>query len=492
MRHKARQSLDLYWPSAFWIFGALGTILFAGVLTALSPRFGYGWDVIDMPVPTLTALLVSAGVIYFVGVALATKSQFSIPFGNQKTALALMVVAGVVARLILLASEPALEDDYQRYLWDGAVTANGFNPYAVTPEQVTDAGDAHPLSSLAKSSGLVLERVNHPSLTTIYPPVAQAAFALAHIMKPFSLVAWRSVLFVADVATLALIIALLGLVKRSPLWSAVYWWNPVVLKEFFNSAHMDGLILPFVLGALYLALRMRPLSATIALACAVGIKIWPALLLPLVWRRAIKQRSQLIVCGLIFCLICAVWFLPYLSAGLNENSGIVAYAERWTTNSPLFASLHSLLSVVFSSTTEPGTIASQLARFIVASCVSVIALLMAVRSINSSTDFITRALVIVAALIFLSPAIYPWYTVWMLPLLVIVPYLGLILVSATIPLYYSFFYFAARETASVYDAIIVWLVWVPVWVLCAKTLFDAYWSGKAETLDSEEHAARKV
>ena len=49
------------------------------------------------------------------------------------------------------------------------------------------------LDELLHEAGVILERINYPGLTTVYPPVAQAAFALAYWLKPWSLDAWRLV-----------------------------------------------------------------------------------------------------------------------------------------------------------------------------------------------------------------------------------------------------------------------------------------------------------
>lgn len=502
MRDTPRQLNHLHWPSVLWISSALGLVVFAACLTQLSGQFGYDRDVIDMPVARLVALLVGAGVIFVSGVVAAKKlsqtpaTDGSCPLGSVKLALAVMIVAGVVARLILFASEPALEDDYQRYLWDGAVVADGINPYATAPREVLRAAPGqHALSEIAAASGPIVGRINHPDLTTIYPPLTQAAFAIAHVLKPFSLVSWRGVLLVADFATLVLILVLLGVLGRSPLWAAVYWWNPVVLKEFFNSAHMDVLILPFVLGALILALRARPVHATGALACAVGVKVWPVLLLPLIWRQAIQTRFQLLLCGLIFAGLCCLWMLPYLAAGVGDNSGLLAYAQRWTTNSPIFASVRSLLTLVLSQFGDPLAAtggASAIARLLMAGVVSLVAVMMAVKPIQDANDLITRALVIVATLVLLSPAIYPWYTLWMLPFLALIPHVGLILVSATIPLYYSYFYFAAREAAGLYQTVVVWVVWIPVWVGIARSVLATEWSPFRDPEQSACQTAKEV
>lgn len=469
MRDQTRKLITALGPSALWLSGALGLVLFAWTLTRLSQRFGYDWAVYDMPVLTLTALLVTAGVFFFAAVVLAKLRLGLGQFSKPSIALAIMIAAGLAARIVLFASEPALEDDYQRYFWDGAVVAHGVNPYQTAPQAVIDAGPDHSLANIARQSGPVLQRVNHKHLTTIYPPLAQTAFAIAHFVKPFSLMSWRSVVLVFDVATLALILALLAHLNKSLLWSAVYWWNPIVLKEFFNSAHMDALILPFVLGALYLAIKARPISATVAVGCAVGTKVWPIVLAPLIWRHAIENRRQVLVCAAVLAGMCAIWLMPYLAVGLGENSGTASYAQRWTINSPFFTTVRSGLRWMLSNFADPvraAEWASLSARALMALIAGVIALGLTVKPTRDATDFLTRALIIVAAVIFLAPAIYPWYTLWMAPLLALVPQLALLLLYATIPLYYSYFHFAAREVTNLYQNGMVWIVWSPVWLAC--------------------------
>ncbi len=48
--------------------------------------------------------------------------------------------------------------------------------------------------------------MNHSYLRSIYPPVAQAAFALAHWIGPWEVSAWRLVLLLFDTMTLGLLI----------------------------------------------------------------------------------------------------------------------------------------------------------------------------------------------------------------------------------------------------------------------------------------------
>ena len=195
-----------------WVGIAVVTCGYALLIAILSRQFGYDRDVADMPVLLATACFVGAGLLFAAILPGRISASANLEAGGTAQLLAIVLVGGLIARLILFASEPILEDDYLRYLWDGAVSAHAMNPYDVAPRTVIDAGPAHPLSGLAADSGPVLRRINHPQLPTIYPPVAQAAFAFAHWISPWSLTAWRSVLMLCDAATL---LALLGLLKET-------------------------------------------------------------------------------------------------------------------------------------------------------------------------------------------------------------------------------------------------------------------------------------
>ena len=429
-------------------------------VACMSRWFGYDIDVVDMPIPALTALLVAAGVAYVVVVPRLV-SAAPVVGHSRRSAFVLMVAAGLAARLVLFASEPILEDDYQRYLWDGAVTASGHNPYIYSPQAVIAGGQAHPLGVIAARSGMVLKRIGHPELTTVYPPLAQAAFALATRIAPFSLTAWRGVVLVFDLATLALIVVWLGTLGRSPLWAAVYWWNPVVIKELFNSAHMDGLLAPFVLAALLLA-RHRPLLATAAVGFAFGVKFWPALLLPLIWRPLASNWRRLAVAGLVFAPFAVVALWPQIAAGLDRGAGLVAYAGTWSRNSALYPALETLIGWGVG-----GAHAPLVARGLICVALVATAVGLAWRPIGSPGDLVGRATLLVGALFLLIPAQYPWYSVWLAPLLAIHPIRGLLLLPAVLPLYELFFYFAAREMPDVFTRFIVWAIWIPVWIMLA-------------------------
>jgi len=77
------------------------------------------------------------------------------------------------------------------------------------------------------------------------------------------------------------------------------------------------------------------------------------------------------------------------------------------------------------------------------------------------------ALTVAALLFLLSPTAYPWYYVWVLPFLCLVPVRGLLLLGILLPFYYLRFDMEKWGNAHLFDQYIVWLEFGPVLVLLA-------------------------
>ncbi len=178
------------------------------ILSFLSDHFSPETPLRDRPVLLLVLILTLSGVLYIFTVFRALNSF------NAGAMLGFVLFIGLALRLVMFFSTPMLEDDYFRYLWDGAVTANGINPYKYSPEQVIQNRDVPvELRRLAGESGDIIHRINHPHIRSIYPPVTQALFALSYIIKPWSLLPWRAILLVFDIAALALVLYSLNLMR---------------------------------------------------------------------------------------------------------------------------------------------------------------------------------------------------------------------------------------------------------------------------------------
>ncbi len=432
-------------------------------LFLLSFEFSDARENIEEPILPLVGLEVVAGLCFLITIGKLQSIQ------PRKGVLAWIISIGAALRLLMWPSAPILEDDYYRYLWDGGVLAHGSNPYVHAPKEFhADAPgyDGLPanLQRLAEDSGTIVERINHPHLRSVYPPVAQAAFALAHWIYPWSLMAWKLVLLVFDLATLLLLLRLLKSLEL-PSWAiAVYWWNPLLIKEIYNSGHLDVIALPFVLGAVISANRKRFYIMAVLLALSVGAKIWPIILLPLFLRSTSPGNLKRFGVLTLFTLLTSAIFWPVLSAGFDDNSGFFAYGKTWEMNDALFTLITWGVRFILGGRGEDPDPAQVSLIVRIAAATLVLAWIGRIlwRQIDDPADLCRRCLSILAVAFFLSPTQFPWYSLWMLPFLVVSPRLSLMSLTVFLPFYYLRFHLQARGNAELFDAGIVWFEFLPV------------------------------
>ncbi len=415
------------------------------------------------PIVWLVGIGMGAGAIYLIlcrSIIGQGKREFRLT-----GAFTWLLLVGLLMRLVLLPSTPMLENDYLRYLWDGSVVAAGQNPFAFAPQSVINGAAPPTLQELGMSSGGLLESVTYPLLRSIYPPVAQASFLLANWLEPWSLMAWRTVIFGFDLVSFGLLLTILRQLALPITWAAIYWCNPLIVKEFFNSAHMDAVLVPFLLAALLLILKNRSGWAASMLAFAAGCKIWPALLMPSLLRPFVQQWRKGVAPLLIFVALATLFSAPVLLAGLNEDSGFVAYGRSWQRNDAVFGVIAWLAGQTLDILSLDFLDAGRVARFAVALVVVATALGINRKDLSEPIDVVHRFLFVAALLFLLSPTQYPWYFSWLLPFLAILPSLPLLLLTALLPLYYLRFYFEASDAGASAETILAWIQFGPVLAL---------------------------
>ena len=423
----------------------LGLVVVQIAVAILSRRFSFDADLGRMPLIEFFALQLLASVLYLLSVAFILRVRVDRPW------LIVLLAIGLCMRVLLFDTTPILEIDFYRYLWDGAVVANGHNPYLLSP---TQAGESD-LAGLARQSGPVIDRINYADLRTIYPPLTQLFFALSHGLDSWSLNAWRLVLLLADTGGLLLILGVLKTLQKPLHWSLIYWWNPLLLQQTYNALHMDVLLVAPLVAALWLLIKQRHRLAAATLAIAAGIKLWPLLLLPFALRPLLPQPRRLVETFIVVTGILTLAVLPLLYFGLGEQSGLGSFAQHWQRNSAIYPLLESIISLV---TDDP----AGLTRILIAiTLIAVVAWLN--RSPAASPEIMVRQLLWVTALLFLlSPAQFPWYTIWLLPLLCFNPSAPLLLLMALMPIYYLKFWFLARGEPQAFDQGLVWIQYLPV------------------------------
>jgi len=307
----------------------------------ISIKFVLGTDTFSHPYKSFVAGLIIAGVAWILLIPLFKRLPHL-----TKGAFWGLVVFGVMFRVLFIGSTPIYEDDWNRYLWDGAVTIEGHNPYKHPPEVTfivrQDAPqDIKDLQALSGRHGGFTTRINNPHLTTIYPPVAMAVFVVSAKIKPFDLNVLRGVYIVIDALSLWLLIKALSLYGRNTFWALLYWLNPMLIYSVYNAAHMDIILVPFLLSALILV-KTRPLWAGIALGFAAAVKFWPLILGPALLRHYRTRYVTFVIGGALAGITALFLTLPMLFT-LSDNSGLSVYSAEWQRSNFLFGYIETLV-----------------------------------------------------------------------------------------------------------------------------------------------------
>lgn len=218
-------------------------------------------------------------------------------------------------------------------------------------------------------------------------------------------------MFLFDLWVLFLIYSLLKEYKKPLIFLAIYWLNPIVVHEFFSSAHMDILTLPFSLLSLKYFLRKRYLFSTIFLAVAAGFKIWPAAFLPVILWNLWKNKKEFTKNIFVFLSISLVSFIPVIITKIDKSLGFVIYAGRWYNNEAFFRSLHWLVKQVKLLDIADIHCTSCVARWILISTFLVIIIFIIKKKTQNHESYFEKFLLIISIMFLISPTQFPWYCI---------------------------------------------------------------------------------
>ena len=350
----------------------------------------------------------------------------------------------IIARAILIFTEPTLENDYWRYLWDGRVLANGINPYSFKPLD-------HALDHLEIP---YRHLIGWKQYGTIYPPFSILVFAISHLIVGDSLVGLKIILTLFDLGTGALLILWFRALGISPKWSVLYFLNPLVLKEIANSAHLDSIAVFFATLAAFLMWKSGSRSADnkklsllawVTLAVAVASKIYPICFVPVFFK--ISRSRWLGI--LIFSGLLLIAYSPFFTAGIHMLNGTEAFARHWIFNAsvyrifqngvPLFVSSLGDLKLLSETAVSSLLQDDRLTKVIVVVLFGVFILYRA-KKIRTGDDLPRELVNVLGALLLLSPVVNAWYVLWILPFACITDHKPWLLFSFVVFSSYSWWY----------------------------------------------------
>ncbi len=296
-------------------------------------------------------------------------------------------------------SAPALSEDVFRYVFEGTVVwfEGPAFPFLHPPAQA-------PALVPSALLGNIWLRINHPEISTIYPPFAQLVFALAGglgLLLGDPLRILKLLLIGADLA----VARCLG--PRALPWLL----SPLVILEIGREGHADSLsALGLILGATAFVAG-RPARGyggwvLAALAKLNGLVVLPAAL------RATRQGTWILL-GLVLLAV------PWIVAGPTAGVGLSEYASRWRAGDGAFslvlATWRTFLGGEWTRWGDHTFTIHQLARAtVLVAWLGFAALVL--RKTYPLAAIPAKAASLLFALLLLSPTLHPWYLTWLLPL----------------------------------------------------------------------------
>ena len=476
------------------VLGLLSLILYLG-LTVLSKDFNWGEGYSERPILEYLAIYFSIFSLYTLACLSVFKSNWT-----QKT-FWVLIAFGLLFRFAVLPSQQIQEDDVYRYLWDGKVFAHGINPFKFAPEEInqyqsikvqnpayfrshygkTDQNELAVLNGLKWESDVALryiERINHPDVPTIYPPLAQYVFRFSQQINPDSLFTLRIMFLAFDLMGMVFIILTLRALNLNQNFSLIYFWSPLMIKETYNSTHLDIIGISCLCASVYFLIRKRMVGSIFFLALSVLGKFYSAVLLPFYlqrsWFLAQENRQRgaatLVLHLILFCTVITVFYLPFIDIGGSVFEGLKTYSTHWQSNDSLFAILLYVLKNILKlgMATEIPIFGSSMifAKSIMALVIlGTVAYLIAKQGPDAnSPEMWIRNIFIVIVLVFLvSPVQNPWYLCWTVPFLCIFHSRSLISLTGLIGLYYLDFYFDYQDITQ-YSVLVAWLEYTPFYI----------------------------
>ncbi|HEV8308429.1 MAG TPA: glycosyltransferase family 87 protein [Methylomirabilota bacterium] len=330
-------------------------------------------------------------------------------------ALAGILVAAALFRLILLPAAPSLSTDLYRYLWDGRLAAAGVSPYGYPANAPEVAAFRDPV---------VYPRLNHADWRTVYPPGAQLLFAGLARLAPGSVLGFKLFIVALDLATIALVVGWLRALGRPLAWALVYAWHPLVVVELAGSGHLDAVVLATTVAALWAATRGREAWAGAFLGAGALVKLYPVLLLPAVWRRSPGRALA------AAATVLAAGYALYAGEGWAVLGSLARYISEEEFNGSLRAALELLLGPL-------GPTGRLAARLLPLLGLGVLALVLGL--LGREIPVWRRAVWLVGGYLLAAPNLFPWYALWIVPLMAMAPWWPWLYLSCAVALTYVIF-----------------------------------------------------
>ncbi|WP_233194522.1 mannosyltransferase [Aquimarina sp. I32.4] len=332
----------------------------------------------------------------------------------------LLITTSLLFRVVFLFAIPNLSQDFYRFIWDGRMFLEGFNPYLSLPETWITQGNTPIAQAQELYNGMGELNGSH---YTNYPPISQLCYLIA------ALFAGKSILGSVIILRILIILADIGIFffGRKLLQSfnlpekRIFWYilNPFIIIELTGNLHFETVMIFFIIWSLYLLQKGYWYWAAVILALSVSVKLIPLLFLPLFFQKFVlaTQNSSKIsdkVLGLLkligfYSIVISTFFivfLPFLSTEFlaNYSKTIALWFQSFEFNASIYFIIRWIgYQIVGWNIIET---AGKILPLIV---ILLLLTLTFLRNNQNTPQLITGMLLGICSYYFLSTTVHPWY-----------------------------------------------------------------------------------
>ncbi|OIQ35204.1 MAG: hypothetical protein BM555_04145 [Crocinitomix sp. MedPE-SWsnd] len=342
----------------------------------------------------------------FIALYLAAFTAFYILWLNrQNWSFKTFLAIAIIVRLILLFAVPELSNDFYRFIWDGELITKGVNPYAHIPNDLVSQDPFYSsqyMKMLWRGMG-ELSQSNY----SCYPVFNQFLFVIpAGLFESIqaNVITFKIMMILGDVGAIYFGKKILEHLKKPSHMIWLYALNPFVILEFTGNLHFEGIMIFFILGAVYYIMKNKWMPAALFFALAIQIKLIPLIFIPFLfkklnWRNAIgfTALTAFVVIGLGMILINEEFYN-------NIQSSLDLYFKSFEFNASIFNLFreYSFATLGYDNVIEDGPFLSKIAFVL-------IMLLAVFRAVREDKHIFGGMLFALVIYYLFSTTVHPWY-----------------------------------------------------------------------------------
>jgi glycosyltransferase involved in cell wall biosynthesis len=381
---------------------------------------------------------------------------------------------GILIRFPLIFILPLLSDDFYRTIWDAQIILQGYNPYSYTPFEIFTLIQTTP--SEFHNSFIHLpyyEKLNSQQFHSFYPPFQHLISVLAVLMGnisfgnfsnlgPYkSMIGLKMIFFIIEWANLYFLRRLL---KNRTENLKYYAWNPLIIMEGIGNLHFE---VPLTTGLLvfFFLKKKYNLTSGISLASSIWIKLTPILMLPFLFLKNFRKKSQrfnlisLLAPSFVFIFIWFALFWNHFKTQWDHGFGLYSHSFEF------FSFFNRLLRLSLAKCNIPyGESGLWVWGIFVLTYTILLFLFLRNRKVSLEKYFFIS----LSMVFFFSPVLHPWYLIPWTTVGIILGYRSSILGGFLIISSYTYYQTATYQR---YD-LVVWATYILFFIFMIWEIYE--------------------